>query len=296
VSVIRVALFVSAFVSALAAAGAVGAASDSRPIVFPGTAAGSYVPQLFSVQPSGSDLKQLTTGSNAALDPAVSHGGTRVAFARFGIGIFTMNVDGTKLRRLTTNGRDAYPTWSPDGKTIAFVRPLGPAWRVFVVPSHGGKPRLLKQAPASGRPNWTVKGLLIPTAADLLRIDPHNGHVLKYYNADLDAIWGLNSVAIAPGVSKLTYVGTREPIPGDMECGDGPCQRYGLFLENLQTKSKKGRLIVKDSGSAAFSADGSRLVYVAAGALVVRSVATGATSTVPLTGATPVAQGPPAWG
>ena len=35
-----------------------------------------------------------------------------------------MNIDGTGLHRLTTNGRDSYPTWSPDGKQVAFVRPF----------------------------------------------------------------------------------------------------------------------------------------------------------------------------
>jgi len=140
-----------------------------------------------------------------------------------------------------------------------------------------------------------VHGLLIPTAADLIRIDAKTGKVLKYYNAELDAIWGLNSVEISPGVSNLTYVGTRDPIPGDQECGDGPCQRFGLFLENLKAKVKKAKLIVKDAGTATFSPDGKRIAFVAGSALTLRTLATGATVTVPLTGVTPVQQGPPAW-
>lgn len=273
-----------------------GAGTAAAAIVFPGTAAGSNVTQLFSVEPSGANLKQLTTGSYSALYPAFSPTGARVAFSRFGVGIFTIGSDGSGLRRLTTNGRDSYPTWSPDGRTVAFVRPVGAAWKVFLVPSTGGKPRQLKGSPAVGRPTWTkLNGLLVPTSADLLRIDPRTGKVLKYFNAELDAIWGLNSVEISPGVSNLTYVGTRDPVPGDQECGDGPCQRYGLYLENLKAKVKKARLIVKDAGSAAFSPDGKRIAYIGGGTLNVRTLATGATATVPLTGATPVQQGPPAW-
>jgi Tol biopolymer transport system component len=280
----------------LAVAGAAGGATGDHLIVFPGNAEGSTVTQLFAVEPSGANLRQVTTGSLPALYPAFSPAGTRLAFARFGVGIFTINPDGSGLRRLTTNGRDSYPTWSPTGKTVAFVRPVGTAWKVFLVSAKGGKPTLLKHSPAAGRPTWTkLQGLLIPTAADLLRIDPKTGKVLKYLNAELDAIWGLNSVEISPGVSNLTYVGTRDPVPGDQDCGDGPCQRFGLYLENLKSKVKKARLIVKDAGSATFSSDGKRIAYVGGGALNVRTLATGATTTVPLTGATPVQQGPPAW-
>jgi dipeptidyl aminopeptidase/acylaminoacyl peptidase len=279
-----------------AVAGAAGGATGDHLIVFPGTAEGSNVTQLFAVEPSGANLRQLTTGSYAALYPAFSPAGTRLAFARFGVGLFTVNPDGSGLRRLTTNGRDSYPTWSPNGKTVAFVRPVGPAWKVFLVAAKGGKPQQLKHSPAAGRPTWTKpQGLLIPTAADLLRIDPKSGKVLKYFGAELDAIWGLNSVEISPGVSNLTYVGTRDPVPGDQDCGDGPCQRYGLYLENLRTKVKKARLIVKDAGSATFSADGKRIAFVGGGVLNIRTLASGATSTVATTGATPVQQGPPAW-
>jgi Tol biopolymer transport system component len=292
----RLAALVATLGAVLSLAGGAGGATQPHLIVFPGTAEGSFVTQLFAVEPSGANLKQITTGSYAALDPAFSPAGTRIAFVRFGVGLFTVNPDGTGLRRITTNGRDAYPTWSPTGKTIAFIRPVGKAWKIFLVASTGGKPRALKQAPAAGRPTWTKsKGLFIPTAADLLRIHPKTGKVLNYMNAELDAIWGLHSVALAPGASSLTYVGTRQPIPGDQDCGDGPCQRYGLFFEKLTTKTKRAQLIVKDAGAATFSPDGRRIAYVIGGALVLRSVATGETTTVPVEGATPVQQGPPAW-
>ncbi len=290
-----VGLVVAALASLLLFAGAAGATEPSL-IVFPATPESGGATQLFSIQPDGEGLTQLTTGSFSAIYPAFSPGGQRIAFSRFGVGIFTMNADGSKLKRLTKGARDAYPAWSPNGKKIAFVRPIGSAWRVHIVNATGGKPVLLKKAPAAGRPTWSKVGLLIPTSADLLKIDTKTGRVLKYFDADLDPIWGLNNVTIDKKVTMLTYVGTRDPIPGDQECGDGPCQRFGLFSESLTGKKhRKAQLIVKDTGPAAFAPNGGRLAFVAGGALMLRAVGGSGTATIKPLGPVPVTTGPPAW-
>jgi hypothetical protein len=291
-----VGLAVATVTALLVFAAAGGSATEPSLIVFPATPESGGATQLFSVEPNGDGLTQLTTGSQSALYPAFSPGGQRIAFARFGVGIFTMNADGSKLKRLTNGARDAYPTWSPNGKKIAFVRPIGSAWKVHIMNATGGKPHLLKQAPAAGRPTWSKAGLLIPTSADLLRIDPDTGRVLKYFDADIDPIWGLNNVTIDKKVTMLTYVGTRDPIPGDMECGDGPCQRFGLFTENLTGKKhRKARLLVKDTGPAVFAPNGGRLAFVAGGALVLRAVGGNGMATIRPVGPVPVTTGPPAW-
>ena len=52
-----------------------------------------------------------------------------------------MNVDGKNVHRLTTNGRDSFPAWSPDGKQIAFLRPASESGRIYVMSSSGGNQR-----------------------------------------------------------------------------------------------------------------------------------------------------------
>jgi hypothetical protein len=80
-----------------------------------------------------------------------------------------------------------------------------------------------------------------------------------------------------------------------MDCGEGPCQRFGLYLESLTVAKKKPKLIVKDTGPAVFSRDGKKLAYVAAGAIVVRSIASGQTVTIPTGTAVPTTESAPAW-
>lgn len=264
-------------------------------IVFAAATQASPVDQLYRISAAGTGLKQLTTGARPADAPAISPDGKEVAFARFGVGIFTMSVSGGRLRRLTTNPRDSYPAWSPNGKDIAFLRPRGTVWRVYIAPAAGGRLRALTKAPPAGRPSWTSAGLLVPSGGDLLRIDSASGRVLKYYGADIDVIWGQMSVAIAPNISKLTYVGARPPEPGDKECGEGPCQRFGLFIESLLTKAKHPRMVLKDAGPAGFSPDGKQIVFVDRGKLVVLSVASGATRPIATGSAYPSLVAPPAW-
>ena len=62
-----------------------------------------------------------------------------------------MNLDGTGVRRLTDNGRDSFPAWSPDGKQIAFIRPSANGWGVYVM-SASGSGRAAAPPGASGRP------------------------------------------------------------------------------------------------------------------------------------------------
>jgi Tol biopolymer transport system component len=270
-------------------------ATDNGLIVFPGTPEGSTITQLFSITPGGSNLKQLTKSGTSSYDPVFSPAGTRLAFVRFGYGIYTMNPDGTGLRRLTTGARDTNPAWSPDGKTVAFIRPKGTAWKLWTVAVKGGKPRNIGLTPPAGRPSWIKAGLIVPTGGDLISVNPKTGRVLKYWDASVDAVWGLNSVSVSPTAGWVTYTGTRDPIPGDMECGDGPCQRYGLFLENLKAKKKIGKLWVKDAGAAAFSPDAKRAAYVTAGQLWVQTVGGSAKSAVSTPGVTPNLTVPPAW-
>jgi Tol biopolymer transport system component len=287
--------FAVVLASVAAAAATAGASAQGPWIFFSADPPGVNVEQLFRIHPAGDGLQQLTTGAYSSIAPAISPNGKRIAFARLGVGILTMNTDGTGLRRLTTNGRDSFPAWSPDGAHIAFIRPFKTEWRVNTMSSSGAAERRLPQAPPSGRPSWTPAGLLIPSGGDLLKVDSTTGHVQKYYDAEIDAIWGLNSVTLSPSRSTIAFVGARAAEPGDKECGEGPCQRFGLFKESLLTKIKKPQKITDDTGPAGFSPSGTQLAFVAHGGLVLWPLAGGTSTTIPTGDVTPTVSAPPAW-
>lgn len=92
-------------------------------------------------------------------------------------GVYTMAVDSSRLRRVT-DGPDAAPEWSPDGKRIAFVRggyaeitDDGPApayanRNVWVVDSDGLGPRQVTDGRWHGSADWSPDGARLVTGTD----------------------------------------------------------------------------------------------------------------------------------
>ena len=72
----------------------------------------------------GSDMRQLTFGTDEDDSPSWSPDGKKIAFVSIRAGvsqIFVMNADGTDVRQLTNgNAENIHPTWAPDSQRILF--------------------------------------------------------------------------------------------------------------------------------------------------------------------------------
>jgi Tol biopolymer transport system component len=118
--------------------------------VVAGTVGGSYaLSRLF--RRSGS----------AAVQPGSSSKG-RIAFVSDRDGndeIYTMNPDGSDVRRLTNDpAEDLQPAWSPDGSQIAFISDRGGGTRIWVMGSDGSHPHAIpgtEAALARSQIAWT---------------------------------------------------------------------------------------------------------------------------------------------
>ena len=82
-------------------------------------------PKIWTVDPDGMNLIQLTRGPHPDFLPAWSADGTKIAFTREFHGsaeIFLMNADGSGVTQLTHEraSHEEHPTWSSDGRRIAY--------------------------------------------------------------------------------------------------------------------------------------------------------------------------------
>ncbi len=107
---------------------------------------------LWTIDPSGGSLTKVRIplehldAANADWSPD----GRTIVFAEWSDlpdfeGIYTVGIDGKRLRRLT-NGYDDSPAWSPDAAHIAFERSTDPTVDVWVMDRSGTHERQLTKA------------------------------------------------------------------------------------------------------------------------------------------------------
>lgn len=82
--------------------------------------------------------------------------------------IYSINADGSSLRRLTDNpADDLYPAWSPDGHRLAFTSGRDGNWEIYVMQDDGSSPIRLTDHPASDwYPAWSPDGTRIAFQSD----------------------------------------------------------------------------------------------------------------------------------
>lgn len=162
-------------------------------------------PELYIINANGSSENQIT--NNGAYDgmPNWSPYGNRIAYVSNSTGgyqIYTMDIDGTNIIRLTTFGDNFYPVWSNEGSLVAFSREEGQFLRLWVMNADGSNPHELYNPGGSSDAwarSWSADGKYI--AFTRISFVYYQGY-WYWTSAYLDA-WDL----VNNGVFRLSYNG-----------------------------------------------------------------------------------------
>ncbi|MCG6553906.1 MAG: Tol-Pal system beta propeller repeat protein TolB [Candidatus Magnetominusculus sp. LBB02] len=119
----------------------------------------STVPQLYIMAIDGSSSRRLTFQGNYNTTPEWSRAGDLIVFSgreggRFQI--FTIKPDGTELKQLTDAGTNEEPSFSPDGRMIAFTSDRDGTKGVYVMTASGdGQKRISPRDIRAFGPSWS---------------------------------------------------------------------------------------------------------------------------------------------
>jgi Tol biopolymer transport system component len=133
---------------------------------------GQQQDDLYIVNRNGLNMRWLTRTSGIEFEPSWSPDGTKIVFrtmddALESSALWTVNVDGTGLTKLTTAlpagvTNPGHPDWSPDGRRIAFTATRNGAQKVWTMNADGsGATQLTTDAGFDVNPTWSPDGTQI---------------------------------------------------------------------------------------------------------------------------------------
>ena len=189
------------------------------------------------VDADGSNLQRITNNLTADVDPAWSPDGERIVFSsarekhvenKFGITdeIYVMDADGGNQQRLTDNrNNDWSPSWSPDGKRIAFMADRKGdhiKFDIYVMDADGGnQQKLTNHRDWDGSPSWSPDSKRIvfnsnrEGKSEIYVMDADGGNLQNLTNhphSDFGPAWLNTPFSVSPTGKKFTIWGRLKQV------------------------------------------------------------------------------------
>ena len=177
--------------------------------------------EIYSMNPDGSSPVRLTNNAADDRNPAISPDGSRIAFQSDRDGefqIYSMASDGSDVRRLTSTGIARYPSWSPEGTTIAFSwrAGTGDGDHVFIIAADGSGMTGLTSGSttADGEPVWSPDGAKIAFTSNRAGSATSNIYVMDADGSDITPLTVNAGVNFNPAWSldgsRIAFASTRD--------------------------------------------------------------------------------------
>jgi TolB protein len=195
-----------------------------------GTITTSPCGTIYTMNADGSEQRRFAGVRQPVCFPSWSADGKKIAFTFVTgkSGIFTADIDGSHLRRVTAGRTDSSPSWSPGGDKLVFVRDFN----LYTVNADGSRPRALTHITAAqglnvAAPAWSPDGThlafqLTGGTTVLAVLDLRNGKLISLGEGGLPS-WSPDGKKIVfAGASGLKIASLDGSKPRLLVMGDGP--------------------------------------------------------------------------